>query len=128
MAAYWFTASTSFANPAVTIARAFTNTFAGIAPADVAAFIVAQMLGALGNIELPIAGGLYVLGGAGLLQLDSEAQSEAKVTFNVGAGARFNLGRIDGFLEARFGTASYTAGTFGYSKTSFIPITFGLTF
>ncbi len=87
-----------------------------------------QMLGALGNIELPIAGGLYVLGGAGLLQLDSDAQSEAKVTFNVGAGARFSLGRIDGFLEARFGTASYTAGTFGYSKTSFIPITFGLTF
>ena len=47
LSAYWFTASTSFANPAVTIARAFTNTFAGIAPADVAAFIVAQMLGAL---------------------------------------------------------------------------------
>jgi glycerol uptake facilitator-like aquaporin len=45
-AAYWFTASTSFANPAVTIARALSNTFAGIAPADVPAFIVAQFLGA----------------------------------------------------------------------------------
>lgn len=45
--AYWFTASTSFANPAVTIARAFTNTFAGIRPTDVAGFIAAQMLGAL---------------------------------------------------------------------------------
>jgi glycerol uptake facilitator-like aquaporin len=45
--AYWFTASTSFANPAVTIARAFTNTFAGIRPADVSGFIAAQMLGAL---------------------------------------------------------------------------------
>jgi glycerol uptake facilitator-like aquaporin len=45
-AAYWFTASTSFANPAVTIARAFTNTFAGIAPSDVSGFIVAQLLGA----------------------------------------------------------------------------------
>ena len=44
--AYWFTASTSFANPAVTIARALTDTFAGIAPGDVAAFIVAQLLGA----------------------------------------------------------------------------------
>ena len=43
--AYWFTASTSFANPAVTIARAFTDTFAGIAPANVPAFIVAQCLG-----------------------------------------------------------------------------------
>ncbi len=47
VSAYWFTASTSFANPAVTIARSFTNTFAGIAPADVAAFIAAQLAGAL---------------------------------------------------------------------------------
>jgi glycerol uptake facilitator-like aquaporin len=46
-AAYWFTASTSFANPAVTIARALTNTFAGIQPADVTGFIVAQLIGAL---------------------------------------------------------------------------------
>lgn len=45
--AYWFTASTSFANPAVTIARAFTDTFAGIRPADVPAFILAQIAGAL---------------------------------------------------------------------------------
>jgi glycerol uptake facilitator-like aquaporin len=45
-AAYWFTASTSFANPAVTIARSLTNTFAGIEPSDVAAFILAQGLGA----------------------------------------------------------------------------------
>src|SRR5437660_6671571 len=44
-AAYWFTASTSFANPAVTIARSFTNSFAGIRPADVPAFVVAQVLG-----------------------------------------------------------------------------------
>lgn len=44
--AYWFTASTSFANPAVTIARSLTNTFAGIAPADVLGFIVAQLFGA----------------------------------------------------------------------------------
>ena len=43
--AYWFTASTSFANPAVTIARALTDTFAGIRPADVAGFIVAQCVG-----------------------------------------------------------------------------------
>ena len=43
--AYWFTASTSFANPAVTIARAFTDTFAGIAPSNVPLFIAAQCLG-----------------------------------------------------------------------------------
>jgi glycerol uptake facilitator-like aquaporin len=44
--AYWFTASTSFANPAVTLARAFTDTFAGIRPADVPGFVAAQLLGA----------------------------------------------------------------------------------
>lgn len=44
--AYWFTASTSFANPIVTLARAFTATFSGIAPADVAPFIAAQVAGA----------------------------------------------------------------------------------
>ena len=46
-AGYWFTASTSFANPAVTIARSFTDTFSGIAPADAPAFIAAQFVGAL---------------------------------------------------------------------------------
>ncbi|MEO1702394.1 MAG: MIP/aquaporin family protein [Pseudomonadota bacterium] len=45
-AAYWFTASTSFANPAVTISRAFSNTFAGIRPADVVPFIIMQLIGA----------------------------------------------------------------------------------
>jgi glycerol uptake facilitator-like aquaporin len=45
--AYWFTASTSFANPAVTLARSITNTFAGIQPAHAPAFIVAQLVGVL---------------------------------------------------------------------------------
>ena len=45
-AAYWFTASTSFANPAITIARSLTDTFSGIAPGDVPGFIVAQLVGA----------------------------------------------------------------------------------
>ena len=45
-AAYWFTSSTSFANPAITVARSLSNTFAGIAPTDVLPFIVAQLLGA----------------------------------------------------------------------------------
>ena len=44
-AAYWFTSSTSFANPAVTVGRAFTDTFAGIAPSSVPAFVVAQAVG-----------------------------------------------------------------------------------
>jgi glycerol uptake facilitator-like aquaporin len=51
-AAYWFTASTSFANPAVTVARSLSDTFAGIAPAGVPAFIVAQFAGALAAIAL----------------------------------------------------------------------------
>ena len=45
-AAYWFTASTSFANPSVTLARSVTGTFAGINPSDVLMFIVVQLLGA----------------------------------------------------------------------------------
>lgn len=45
-AAYWFTSSTSFANPAVTLARALTNTFAGIRPSDISAFLAAQLAGA----------------------------------------------------------------------------------
>ncbi|WP_433681101.1 aquaporin [Nocardia sp. CA-119907] len=51
-AAYWFTSSTSFANPAVTIGRAFSDTFAGIAPASVPGFIAAQILGALAGLVL----------------------------------------------------------------------------
>jgi glycerol uptake facilitator-like aquaporin len=45
-AAYWFTSSTSFANPAITVARSLSNTFAGIAPHDVPLFILAQLIGA----------------------------------------------------------------------------------
>jgi glycerol uptake facilitator-like aquaporin len=51
-AAYWFTASTSFANPAVTIARSLSDTFTGIAPAGVAAFIVSQIAGMLAAVIL----------------------------------------------------------------------------
>ncbi len=50
--AYWFTASTSFANPAVTIARSLSDTFAGIAPGGVPAFVAAQLLGAIAAVAL----------------------------------------------------------------------------
>ncbi len=50
--AYWFTASTAFANPAVTIARSLSNTFAGIAPSSAPAFIAAQLLGAVAAVIL----------------------------------------------------------------------------
>jgi glycerol uptake facilitator-like aquaporin len=55
--AYWFTASTSFANPAVTIARSLSNSFAGIAPGGVPAFIAAQLIG--GGIAVLLGGWLY---------------------------------------------------------------------
>jgi glycerol uptake facilitator-like aquaporin len=55
--AYWFTASTSFANPAVTIARSLSDTFAGIAPHAVATFIAAQLIGAA--LAIPLAGWLW---------------------------------------------------------------------
>lgn len=61
-AAYWFTASTSFANPAVTIARALTDTFSGIRPIDAPAFIIAQVIGAF--LALWIAGWLFKPTGA----------------------------------------------------------------
>jgi glycerol uptake facilitator-like aquaporin len=51
-AAYWFTASTSFANPAVTLARAATDSFAGVRPADALLFVAAQVLGAAGALAL----------------------------------------------------------------------------
>lgn len=56
-AAYWFTASTSFANPAVTIGRSITDTFSGIRPVDVPAFIIAQFIGAL--IARAVAGWMW---------------------------------------------------------------------
>ncbi|MET0768192.1 MAG: MIP/aquaporin family protein [Aeromicrobium sp.] len=54
-AAYWFTSSTSFANPAVTIGRMFSDTFAGIAPSSVPAFLIAQMVGAAIGVVLTLA-------------------------------------------------------------------------
>jgi glycerol uptake facilitator-like aquaporin len=62
-AAYWFTSSTSFANPAVTVGRAFTDTFAGIAPASVPGYVVAQLVGLLVGTGLVVA--LYPAAGAG---------------------------------------------------------------
>ena len=54
-AAYWFTSSTSFANPAVTIGRAFSDSFAGIAPSSVAAFVTAQLVGLLVGVAATLA-------------------------------------------------------------------------
>ncbi|HTD28875.1 MAG TPA: aquaporin family protein, partial [Xanthomonadaceae bacterium] len=65
-AAYWFTASTSFANPAVTLARSVTQTFAGIRPQDVSGFVLAQMVGMLAGCAV-----------AGLLRESTQRQAVA---------------------------------------------------
>lgn len=97
---------------------------------------VTNMMAFMGNIEVPLGGGLYVLAGGGILSLsspealtpDGEEESSNKFTFDAGAGLRFALGGIRGFVEARIGAASYEAGRMGFSKAQFIPITFGLVF
>lgn len=65
-AAYWFTASTSFANPAVTLARALTDTFTGIRPEDVAGFVGAQLIGAV----CALAAARFLMPGPGLRESD----------------------------------------------------------
>jgi len=104
-------------------------TFEGLgAAAQAETFETTQMIGALGDIELPLFAGLYVIAGVGALKLDNSLTSETNVTVNAGAGWRFQLGRLGGFLEGRFGSASYDAGVIGYSSAQFIPVSFGLIF
>ncbi|MEV7231076.1 MIP/aquaporin family protein [Polymorphospora sp. NPDC051019] len=76
-AAYWFTSSTSFANPAVTIGRAFTDTFAGIAPGSVPAFVVAQFVGLAVGVGLLAA--LYPDAGAAADQVVVPKDEDAAV-------------------------------------------------
>lgn len=92
-----------------------------------------QLLSAMGNIEIPVAGGLYALAGIGALNADLkvpsfETESETALTLGVGAGYRFQLGRAAGFVEARLGTASFDKSATTYKKAQFIPLTFGLVF
>jgi len=54
-AAYWFTSSTSFANPAVTVGRIFSDTFAGIAPSSAPGFVVAQLVGLVVGVAITLA-------------------------------------------------------------------------
>ena len=70
VAAYWFTASTSFANPAVAIARSLTNSFSGIRPIDAPAFILAEFAGAVCSLALMA----WLLREEGAASLKPEAQ------------------------------------------------------
>jgi glycerol uptake facilitator-like aquaporin len=74
-AAYWFTSSTSFANPAITIARSLSDTFAGIAPSHVLGFIVAQLIGAL--VAIPLAANLFT---PEVVRRPQEPRSEAPLS------------------------------------------------
>ena len=76
-AAYWFTSSTSFANPAVTIGRAFTDTFAGIAPASLPGFLAAQLAGLLVGAGLLLA--LYPGAGATAADVVVEHRAEEPI-------------------------------------------------
>ena len=79
-AAYWFTSSTSFANPAVTIGRAFTDTFAGIAPASLTGFVVAQLVGLLVGVGLLLALYPSVGAAAGEVMVEQTADRPARVS------------------------------------------------
>ena len=92
-----------------------------------------KLLSGLGNIEIPLLMGLYVIGGAGAMNLKSDVGTTSDITqtkllIDAGAGLRFHIKAIDGFVEARVGSASYEKGKVGYSKAQFIPVTFGLVF
>jgi glycerol uptake facilitator-like aquaporin len=77
-AAYWFTASTSFANPAITIARSLTDTFSGIRPADVPAFVGAQLIGAI--VAFVAARSLFPSTTATQASLETDGTVEATAT------------------------------------------------
>jgi hypothetical protein len=97
---------------------------------------VTSMMAFMGNLELPLGGGLYVLAGGGILSLsvpesitpDGQEESSNKFRLDAGAGFRFALGGVRAFIEARIGAASYDEGKVGFSKAQFIPVTFGLVF
>ncbi len=92
------------------------------------------LLGLLGNIELPLAGGLYVLAGVGATSVKSGASSSATdvsqtaLTYNGGAGIRFRLGGISGFIEGRLKDIAVDKGKALFSDVKTLPVSFGLVF
>ena len=93
-----------------------------------------QMVGAIGNIEIPLFMGLYVMAGVGALSLSTDAAAGAE-TFNGtkfsvdgGAGLRFHFGPIGGFLEGRVNSVYTEQGSIDFKDVKVIPVTFGLVF
>ena len=96
---------------------------------------VTKMTSLMGNLEFPLAAGLYAIAGGGIMNLSVPGaatggtdESSSKFAFDAGAGFRFAMGSIRGFLEARIGAASYDQGKFGFEKAQYFPVTFGLVF
>jgi hypothetical protein len=93
-----------------------------------------QMIGAMGNIELPLFAGLYVIGGVGELSLSTDNAAGAatfkgaKFTIDGGAGWRARVGAISVFLEGRVNSVYTDQGAVNWKDVKVIPVTFGLVF
>ncbi len=92
------------------------------------------LLGLLGNVEIPLAGGLYILAGVGATSVKSGATntatdlSQTALTYNGGAGIRFRLGGISGFVEGRLKDIAVDKGKALFSDVKTVPVSFGLVF
>lgn len=107
---------------------------AGTSNAAYSSADVSTLLGAFGNIEFPLVGGLYLLGGVGAVGLSSEVTtsttplSETKLSYNGGAGLRFKIGGISGFVEGRLANLAVEKGAALFKDVKTIPVSFGLVF
>lgn len=95
---------------------------------------VSSVLGLIGNLELPLAGGLYLIGGVGASRFETGATaasgsaSETALTYNGGAGFRFRLHAVTGFVEGRLQNFAIRDGTALFSDVRTIPISVGIAF
>lgn len=107
---------------------------AGTSGASYSSADVSTVLGAFGNIEFPLVGGLYLLGGVGAVGLSSDVTtsskplSETKLSYNGGAGLRFKIAGISGFVEGRLANLAVEKGAALFKDVKTIPVSFGLVF
>jgi len=93
-----------------------------------------QMLGAIGNLEVPLFAGLYVLGGVGAVCLATDAAAASgtfvgtKFAIDGGAGLRVHMGAISGFIEGRINSVYTDQGMIDFKNVRVIPVSFGLAF
>ena len=110
------------------------DSFAGIGSGSQASAGSTQMIGAMGNIELPLFAGLYVMAGVGELSLSTDNPAGAatfkgaKFTVDGGAGLRARVGAISLFLEGRVNSVYTDQGAVNWKDVKVIPVTFGLVF